>query len=167
MKVINLFGGPGAGKSTTAAGLFHLMKLEGYNVELVTEYAKKLTWQKRHNTLKDQFYVTAHQNHRMEILRDQVEWCITDSPLLLGIYYSPGYFEETYHPFIMDVFNSYNNKNFYIERKKKFVQTGRNQTFEEAKEVDTGVVKILENNGVPHIRIQGDEHAPQQILNEL
>ena len=40
MKVINLFAGPGAGKSTTAAGLFHLMKIAGMNVELVTEFSR-------------------------------------------------------------------------------------------------------------------------------
>lgn len=38
--VINIFGAPGAGKSTTAAALFALMKLEGYKVELATEHAK-------------------------------------------------------------------------------------------------------------------------------
>jgi adenylate kinase family enzyme len=32
MKVINLFAGPGAGKSTTAAALFSKMKWKGYNV---------------------------------------------------------------------------------------------------------------------------------------
>ena len=39
LKVINLYGGPGTGKSTTAAALFALIKREGYNVELVTEFA--------------------------------------------------------------------------------------------------------------------------------
>jgi len=39
-KVINLFAGPGAGKSTTAAGLFAEMKRANVDVELVTEYVK-------------------------------------------------------------------------------------------------------------------------------
>jgi dephospho-CoA kinase len=34
MRVINLAAGPGAGKSTTAAGLFNIMKLKGLKVEL-------------------------------------------------------------------------------------------------------------------------------------
>lgn len=40
--VINLIGGPGSGKSTTAAGLFFRMKSMGVRCELVTEYAKEL-----------------------------------------------------------------------------------------------------------------------------
>ncbi len=35
MKVINLWGSPGAGKSTAAAGLFYRMKFADYNVELI------------------------------------------------------------------------------------------------------------------------------------
>ena len=47
MKVINLFGGPGCGKSTTAADLFARMKLRGLSVELVTEYAKDVVWDEK------------------------------------------------------------------------------------------------------------------------
>ncbi len=47
LKVINLWAGPGAGKSTTAAGLFNLMKIRGYNVELVTEFAKEMVYEGR------------------------------------------------------------------------------------------------------------------------
>lgn len=47
MKVINLFGGPGIGKSTLAAGLFEHMKIAGFNVELVNEYAKDMVWEQR------------------------------------------------------------------------------------------------------------------------
>ncbi len=39
-----MFGGPGTGKSTSAAGLFFKMKLAQMEVELVTEYAKDLVW---------------------------------------------------------------------------------------------------------------------------
>lgn len=41
-KVINLYGGPGTGKSTTAAMLFAKMKLAGFNCEYVPEFAKDL-----------------------------------------------------------------------------------------------------------------------------
>jgi predicted ATPase len=57
LKVINLYGGPGTGKSTTAAALFALMKREGYNVELVTEFAKDLVWTERNKELGDQIYI--------------------------------------------------------------------------------------------------------------
>jgi hypothetical protein len=53
MKVINLWAGPGAGKSTTAAGLF-LMKLTGRRVELVTEYAKEVVYDQDPTRIKNQ-----------------------------------------------------------------------------------------------------------------
>ena len=39
-KIINLYGGPGVGKSTTAAGLFYKMKIAGYSCELAYEWIK-------------------------------------------------------------------------------------------------------------------------------
>lgn len=38
--VVNLFGVPGAGKSTGAAYIFYRLKINGINAELVTEFAK-------------------------------------------------------------------------------------------------------------------------------
>lgn len=43
--VINLIGSPGTGKSTIAAELFARMKWLGFDVELVSEYAKELVWE--------------------------------------------------------------------------------------------------------------------------
>jgi adenylate kinase family enzyme len=65
MKVINLFGGPGSGKSTLAAGLFERMKIQGLSVELVTEYAKDMVWERRGNILDDQLYILAKQHRRL------------------------------------------------------------------------------------------------------
>ena len=45
LTVINFFGGPGCGKSTTAAELFAKMKKANYKVELVHEVAKDFIWE--------------------------------------------------------------------------------------------------------------------------
>src|SRR5262245_20723095 len=58
---VNLFGGPGCGKSTNAALVFGKLKNDGINVELVTEFAKELTWEGRSGALRFQPYVTAKQ----------------------------------------------------------------------------------------------------------
>jgi len=167
MRVVNLFSGPGAGKSTTASGLFFEMKTRDMEVELVTEYAKKLVWQKRHNTLQDQLYVTAKQNHRMQILREQVNWCITDSPILLGLHYSPHFYPRTYPSFILDVFNSYDNMNFWIERTKKYNPNGRNQTEDEAREADANIRAILDDNKIDYTVIKGNPDAPKRIMETI
>lgn len=38
--LVNLYGSPGAGKSTGAAYIFAKLKMLGINAELITEYAK-------------------------------------------------------------------------------------------------------------------------------
>lgn len=43
--VVNLFGGPGCGKSTTMARLFADLKTRGLNVEMVSEFAKDLVYE--------------------------------------------------------------------------------------------------------------------------
>ena len=88
MKVLNIWGGPGIGKSTTAAGLFYEMKKLGLNVELVQEYAKDAVWEKRHNILDDQIYIFAKQQRRIARLAEHnIDWVITDSPIPLGLVY--------------------------------------------------------------------------------
>ena len=44
-KIVNLYGGPGTGKSTTAAALFAEMKIRGVNCEYIQEYAKDKAWE--------------------------------------------------------------------------------------------------------------------------
>lgn len=55
--VINLMGAPGTGKSTIASELFSKMKWLGYDVELVSEYAKELVWEERSETFKNELYL--------------------------------------------------------------------------------------------------------------
>ena len=85
-KVINFYGGPSAGKSTMAAQLFGIMKANRFNVEYVPEFAKDLTW-KQSKCLDDQLYVFAVQHHALYTLLGQVDYIITDSPLLLSLHY--------------------------------------------------------------------------------
>jgi len=164
MKVINIFGGPGAGKSTTAAGLFHLMKLRGDNVELVTEVAKDFVWEQRTQCLNDQLFITASQNHRLERLRDKVDWVITDSPILLGLIYAPlGYYNH-YGELVLEVFNSYDNINIYLNRIKPYFTLGRLQTESESDAIGKMINDKLNAIGESSIMVNGDEDAPNCIL---
>lgn len=61
LNVVNIFAGPGAGKSTLAAYFYYKMKMAGVKVELVTEYAKDLTWRKDWETLGNQNLVFNEQ----------------------------------------------------------------------------------------------------------
>ena len=168
MKVINLFGGPGSGKSTTAAGLFHHMKNQGYKVELVTEYAKDIVWAERHKELNDQLYITAKQNHRLFLLQDKVDYCITDSPLLLALVYCR-MMPSSFAPFVRDLFYDYNNIAVLLRRTKPYISLGRSQTEDEAQILDTQIHALVHSTVPPHqiIEIDGDYQAPKVILEWL
>ena len=162
--IINLFAGPGAGKSTTAAGLFHKMKLNNFHVELVTEAAKDMIWEQRNKTLENQFYVSAKQHQRIFRILQYFEdhnikngYIITDSPLILGIIYSKSsnpfldkfLIHEFYHYGNFEILNM----NFFINRDENYTEIGRNQKFNEAVEIDEKVYDLLEYYAIPFYEV--------------
>ena len=156
MKVINLYGGPGCGKSTTAAALFVYMKLKGMNVELVTEYAKDLVWDNRlEDMLDQQEFIFAEQNHRLHRLRDKVDYAITDSPLLLSTVYPdaltwPAHFE--FCEFVRATDRTYDNVNIYLNRlggslgKEQFQEVGRAHSYDQSVDLDNRIYAMLSND---------------------
>lgn len=170
MKIISIWGGPGSGKSTTAAGVFHKMKKSRVQVELVTEYAKDLVWENRQNILDDQLYVLAKQNRRISRLVDHgIDWVITDSPLPLGlVYLKPGALGDHFPPLVMELFNKYDNYNFLLNRGFEYYPVGRNQQdLETAVEFDNKVKSLLDEWHVPFTEMLGDENAVDNILKHI
>ena len=178
MKVINLFAGPGAGKSTTAAGTFHELKVAGVNAELVGEFAKDLTWEGRHGTLQNQLYILAKQYHRLDRLRGQVEVVVIDSPLMLSCIYLPRVITDcrgeewrTFRSLIgataKAAFNTFDNINFVVRRTKPYNPKGRNQSLDEARVIDGEIEEMLRREGLPYHEVYGDSSAPTQVLQVL
>lgn len=155
---INLFGGPGTGKSTTAAGLFAEMKAAGFKVELTQEYAKDLVYSECHNVLKDQFFVTANQNHRVQRLHGKVEYAIHDSPIILGAIFSEytGALRSAYEWFIIALFKSYTSVNIFLVRDviaHPYQGYGRNQDLDEAIILDEAIKSLLKKHSIPFIEV--------------
>jgi hypothetical protein len=94
-KVINLYGGPGTGKSTTAGAMFAEMKYRGINCEYVQEYAKDKAWEFGTNHLgvpkvfQAQEYIFGKQHFRLRRCAQDVDIIVTDCPLFLGLIYIP------------------------------------------------------------------------------
>lgn len=159
--VINLFAGPGAGKSTIAAEIFALLKWEGVKVELVREFAKEELWAGHEKSFQNQLYISGVQSQRQAELRDQVDVIVTDSPIILGCLYgaSPALSQE-----LLRDFNSYNNINIFLKRTKPYEPSGRHQTEEEAKEIDRKTLDLL----LQHIRSfvieEADCYSAQRIV---
>jgi nicotinamide riboside kinase len=130
LKVIQLFGGPGIGKSTTAADLYSAMKKKGLKVELVHEIAKDLVWDKRHNMFYEQDWIMAQQHqlqHRL-VAHDN-DYCVIDSSILLGLFYAADDYPPEFKAWCRTVYDSYTNLNIMLKRNPQFpyVQEGRNE----------------------------------------
>ena len=146
--VINLIGGPGSGKSTLAAGLFYELKKKGFNTEMSLEFAKDKVWEESIRTLDDQIYIFGKQYHKLWRLNDKVDIIITDSPLLVSLYYNQ--IESKYfNDFVIEQFNRFNNFTYFIERNQtNYQEEGRLQTFDEAKEIDKKLIDILKKYNI-------------------
>lgn len=57
MIIVNLFGVPGAGKSTGAAYIFSKLKMRGIEAELITEFAKDKVWKNSEKAFQNQAYI--------------------------------------------------------------------------------------------------------------
>lgn len=166
MLVVNLYGGPCAGKSTIRADVFRRLKQMGINCEENTEFAKQLTWEKRHLTLTCQPYVFGKQLRNMEILRGQVDVVITDSPLLLSRLYGERYgdYPCTFYQAITDIAKSFSSLNYFINRAGAYQPIGRNQTEEEAAEVAADLKAMLTGCGIDYREVLGDHYAGAEIV---
>lgn len=172
--VINLFAGSGAGKSTTAAGIFYLMKLHGFKVELVREYVKGWAWAGKPVGEFDQAYLLGKQSQYESALYGKVDYIVTDSPLLLSGIYESYYGDGTRNgstTLALEFCRLAEQRgvtyhNFWIERTKEFVQHGRYETEEQAREVDRFMQKYLEVKRIPLTRITAEDKDKARVIIE-
>lgn len=145
---INLWGGPGSGKSTVTAYVFSQLSRNNYNVEIINEYVKQWAYLDRQPKSFDQIYIFGKQLHAEDvILQSGVSHLITDSPLLMSAWYcrknSPAFWQhilalasefEKAHPSI-DIF---------LDRSGiKYQQRGRFQNEEEAATMDRQLFEFV------------------------
>jgi len=168
---INLWGGPGVGKSTRAASLFSDIKRfmidvpenERLSVELVREYAKEHAWEGRKISGYDQLIITSEQLRREDmLLKNGVDLIVTDSPIHLGQFYANHYdlpcgeqigkiadhFEQTY-PSI----------NIFLDREGRVYDP--KETYESANEasnIDRQIFCFLFDNSFEYHRASQDEN---------
>lgn len=166
-KIINFWAGPGTGKSSCAADLFAEMKWAGHNVELIDEYAKVKTWEKHTNILEDQMYVSAKQNRKIERLQGQVDWVITDSPLLMCVPYIPEGYCSHFKPLIREMFDRYDNINYFLIREKAYNPIGRNQSEEEARQLDATIRNLLEEEELPYTVLPANRQTKFLVMRDL
>lgn len=157
MLVINLFGAPGAGKSTAAAYIFANLKMKGINCELITEYAKDKLYEGSIEVFNNQLYLMSKQYFRMTRCYNKVDCIITDSPVLLSIIYNNNItvLDKTFNDLVYNIFNSFNNLNYFLYRSNNYVQQGRFQTEEESDEISFSIKNLLDDRNILYTAIQG------------
>lgn len=168
MKVINLFGAPGSGKSTGAAYLFAKLKMTGINAELITEFAKDKVYEESKEIFKNQTYILGKQSFRQSRVKDKVDILVTDSPLLLSAYYNEDEnISEELNALTYKIFNSYDNYNYFINRVKPYNPSGRFQTKEEAKEIVGKMKKFLMDFNIEFEEFNGDTNGYNLIYDDI
>ena len=163
--VINLYGGPGAGKSLTAWDLGAELKKLGYDVELAHEYAKDLVWDENWEGLSDQGKVWREQSHRVNRLLGKVKLVITDSPTLFSLLYGAknGSLTPQLEAEILADYRARHNLNYLVirdEKRHKYQKAGRFQTKKQAYAIDRELRKLLKKHQVPFEEVPSGEALP-------
>lgn len=149
MLVVNMFGAPGAGKSTGAAYIFSKLKMAGVNAELVTEFAKDKVWEGSKAVFDNQAYIFGKQYFRISRLEGKVDVAITDSPILLSSFYAhDDVLGDEFDKLCTKVFGSYNSMNVFIDRVKPYNPSGRFQNEAESDELARVMQDFLKEHNV-------------------
>lgn len=172
--VINLFGAPGSGKSTTAAGLFYNLKLQHTHCEMVREYVKSWSWEGRKPGEYDQMYILGKQIKYESLLYGKVDVIITDSPIILS-----GFYEHLYDvgDMVADAATKFMSKaqskgiiykNYWLESHAHYDERGRYQTPEEAEILGPQMKTWLTKMGVKLDVVDSQlEERVNYILNSI
>ena len=165
LNVINLFGGPSAGKSTMALGMASELKLRRISAELVTEVAKDMVWDEAFTLLRDQVMVAALQYHRLWRLQGKVDVAITDSPIILSKI-DNRHALKTFDPFIDELFGEFRNINLFVERPvvHEYDKIGRIHDELEAIEIDKQIKRMLKDNGIPFETVPCSKESIEEVL---
>lgn len=164
--VVNLYGGPGSGKSTLMASIFSELKLNGVNCEMAPEFAKEKVWEGSLDVLSNQLYIFGKQHHTTFRLLNKVDVVITDSPIILSLYYGKKC-SKTFKKLVLEEHNKLNTVNIFVDRIKKYNPKGRLQTLAQAKQIDKELLEILNSNGIIPVHVEGGRKHIKQICNDI
>jgi hypothetical protein len=170
MKVINLIGAPGSGKSTTMLGMTYQMKMLGLSVENTPEYFKELILEGTDKCrFGGQLMVLAEQNKRLDRCVEKNDFVITDCPLpLIGYYtHKAGGYVSSFDNMSMELFEMYDNVVYFIERTHAFEEEKRNHGDKESRIIEQELPKYLEDRGVTFKKVKSHNGLVDDIIKDL
>jgi len=173
-KIVNLFGGPGIGKSSIAAGITYKLKKNHITCDNPYEFPKILAWDENHSAIADQLYVLANQHRGIVKSYGKVDYIILDSPILLSLTYKNYYksddypsslYGEAFDKMVLNVFNQYDNINIVLERTDgNHNDDERYQNLEQSKELDKVIENSLITNGIQYHTVKVGKNSVKDIL---
>ena len=170
MKVVNLFAGPGVGKTTTGQLLAGMLSMTGHRVELVPEFAKFATYAKYNAALGDQDYMFAKQHHRLAVLRadTRLEYVIMDGPLPIALTYADPS-DTVYTSLVLKRFFAFDNINIFLERNPAYPyeQMGRSQSHSEAQAQCDRTLALMQDNGIEYETLMVNEVTACTVFERL
>ena len=174
LKVINLFGAPGKGKSAARSGIFWLMKAFHMSVEEVSEYAKYLVLSGREWQLKEeQLYLFSKQHHKQHIVRRSgYEYAVTDSPLQLCSFYAPSGYFRNFDSLVDEAYDEFENINFFVTRDTGsegtvFENQGRAHDRAASQQAEIRMRDFLAQKNVAYRELPVDVYTPWRVLEVL
>jgi nicotinamide riboside kinase len=175
-KIINLYGGPGTGKSTSAAYMYYLLKSSGKSAELIREYVKDWAWEDRKITDYNQMYFLGKQIRKESMVYGKVDWAVTDCPVLISALYSSLYCDSIVEEGVTSGARSFYKKaekdgykhyHIFLKRTKQYNPDGRYQTEKEAIEIDNKMKAYLKSFGCDIIELDTSEESLKTFINDL
>ena len=177
-KIINLFSGPGVGKSSIASGITYKLKTKHITCDNPYEFPKSLAWDNNNEAIKDQLYVLANQHRGIVKSFGKVDYIVLDSPILLSLVYrshykageypSTLYDSEHFDKLILDIHNKYDSINIFLERSKGYHNDKeRYQSLEESIKLDDKIKNILIQHKIPFHSIEVSKNTVKEIIKLL
>lgn len=152
--IIDIYGGPGSGKSSTAKMLSGLINSLGYTSETPEEYPKYLIHKEDFKSLNNQIGIFSEHKLRIDSLLGKYDFIVSDSPTLMqNIYIKDIYGKKDYkhlRKLVKLEHQKHNDKRiaFFLNRKHNFKEIGRVQNEEQSLEKSKQIKKYLIKNEV-------------------
>jgi hypothetical protein len=166
MKVINFFGAPGVGKTTNALLLTAILKKLGIDTEISLEFVKEYIFTNNEDMIAFQNHIFSEQERKLRVFSksNEVEFAIADSPLLLSAYYAPKDYAIYFKDLVFEIFNTYENINFFVNRNHSYSHQGRKHNEEESIFINKNIKAYLINNNIPFIEINSTDNLEDFVI---
>jgi hypothetical protein len=169
--VINLFGGPGSGKTKTCSALHNVLKDGESVIEQSLEHAKELMYDNRYDqgrrpSLYEEVWFFGEQCHRLTRYLGRVDVVVTDKPLLMNAWYASKT-NPALGAAILEAYrcverqlaaDGHKTINLYLERVAPYQKEGRYQSESEARALDPEIRRYLIEVGAM-VMLTDENHA--------